>query len=198
MNWTITKIASVVLCAMGTGLALSSLGHSPVLGYIIAGILLGPSGFQFIIDREAVGLFSEMGILFLLFVIGLNLSFEKIRNIWKASIATTLISTVFIYVIILGVGYFLKLSHNQIILIAFCVTLSSTAVTVKSLEGLKNRDVNVEKSAFGILIAQDLIALVMAIIINFLGPREQNDHQMYRAVAVLLFISGLIFYFSRY
>ncbi|MDR2724278.1 MAG: cation:proton antiporter [Holosporaceae bacterium] len=198
MNWTITKIASVVLCAMGSGLALSSLGHSPVLGYIIAGILLGPSGFQFIIDREAIGLFSEMGILFLLFAIGLNLSFEKIRNIWKTSIATTLISTAFIYIIILGAGWFLKLTHNQVVLIAFCVTLSSTAVTVKSLKGLKDRDDNIEENTFGILIAQDLIALAMALIINFMGPRQEADHQLHRVVAVLLFVSGLVFYFSWY
>ncbi|MDR0753412.1 MAG: cation:proton antiporter, partial [Holosporaceae bacterium] len=198
MNWTITKIASVVLCAMGTGLALSSFGHSPVLGYIIAGIILGPSGFKFIVDREAVELFSEMGILFLLFAIGLNLSFEKIRNIWKTSIATTLISTIFIYVIVLGAGYFLNLTHNQVILIAFCVTLSSTAVTVKSLGSLKDRDDNIEENTFGILVAQDLIALVMALIINFLSFQQGTDHNLYRIVAVLSFVSGLMFYFYWY
>jgi CPA2 family monovalent cation:H+ antiporter-2 len=183
---------------MGTGLTLSSFGHSPVLGYIIAGIILGPSGFQFIVDREAVELFSEMGILFLLFVIGLNLSFEKIRNIWKTAIATTLISAIFIYIIVLGAGYFLNLTHNQVVLITFCVTLSSTAVTVKSLDRLKDRDDNVEENTFGILIAQDLIALVMALVINFLGFRQGTDHHLHRIVAVLLFVSGLVFYFSWY
>ncbi|MDR0631803.1 MAG: cation:proton antiporter [Holosporaceae bacterium] len=192
------KIASVVLCAMGSGLSFSSIGHSPVLGYIIAGILLGPSGLKFITDREAVGLFSEMGILFLLFTIGLGLSFEKIKNIWKTSLASTLISTAFIYVIMLSVGYFLKLSQSQIMLITFCVTLSSTAVTVKSLGELKYRNDNIEESTFGILIAQDLIALVMALIINFLGSNQENDYQIYRIVGVLLFVFGLIFYFSLY
>jgi CPA2 family monovalent cation:H+ antiporter-2 len=198
MNWTIMKIASVVLCAMGSGLAFSSIEHSPVLGYIIAGILLGPSGLKFITDREAVGLFSEMGILFLLFAIGLGLSFEKIRNIWKTSLASTLISTAFIYVIMLLVGYFLKLSQSQIMLIAFCVTLSSTAVTVKSLGELKYRNDNIEENTFGILIAQDLIALVMALAINFLGPNQESNYQIYRIAGVLLFVLGLIFYFSMY
>jgi CPA2 family monovalent cation:H+ antiporter-2 len=183
---------------MGSGLAFSSLGHSPVVGYIIAGILLGPSGFQLIADREAVGLFSEMGILFLLFVIGLNLSFEKIRNIWKTSIATTLISTTFIYIIIQIAGYFLNLSFSKIILITFCVTLSSTAVTVKSLSGLKDRDDSVEENTFGILIAQDLIALATAFVINFFNSNPENEYKTYRITIVLLFTLGLIFYFSRY
>ncbi|MDR2157967.1 MAG: cation:proton antiporter [Holosporaceae bacterium] len=198
MDWTVAKIASVVLCAVGTGLSFSSLGHSPVLGYIISGILLGPSGFQFIIDREAVGLFSEMGILLLLFAIGLNLSFERIRNIWKTSIAITLISTMFIYIIILAAGYFWDLSNSRIMLITFCVALSSTAVTVKSLKRLKDRDDNIEENTFGILIAQDLIALIMVLIINLLGSSTGNDYRGYRIVAVLLFSGGLIFYFLRY
>jgi CPA2 family monovalent cation:H+ antiporter-2 len=98
----------------------------------------------------------------------------------------------------LSVGYFLKLSQSQIMLITFCVTLSSTAVTVKSLGELKYRNDNIEESTFGILIAQDLIALVMALIINFLGSNQENDYQIYRIVGVLLFVFGLIFYFSLY
>ncbi|MDR2781879.1 MAG: cation:proton antiporter [Holosporaceae bacterium] len=199
MDWTVTKIASVVLCAMGSGLVFSSLGHAPVLGYIIAGVLLGPSCFKLIIDREAVEIFSEMGILFLLFIIGLELSFEKIRNIWKTSVVSTFISVISMYIIVLGVGYILKLSHAQILLITFCVTLSSTAVTVKSLERLSNRDDTIEENTFGILVAQDLVALLMVLVINFLGANTQsNESQIYKIIAVLLFISGLIFYFLLY
>jgi CPA2 family monovalent cation:H+ antiporter-2 len=199
MDWTVAKIASVVLCAMGFGLTFSSMGHAPVLGYIIAGVLLGPSGFKFIINREAVEIFSEMGILFLLFVIGLGLSFEKIKNIWKTSVVSTLLSTLFIYVIVWGVGCLLGISHNHVLLITFCVTLSSTAVTVKSLERLKDRDDAIEENTFGILVAQDLIALVMVLIVNFLGTNSQeNEHKAFRIIALLLFVGGLIFYFLLY
>ncbi|MDR1551107.1 MAG: cation:proton antiporter [Holosporaceae bacterium] len=198
MSWTVTKIASVVLCAMGSGLAFSSIGHSPVLGYIIAGILLGPSGFSLIKDREAVELFSEMGILFLLFAIGLSLSFEKIRNIWKSAVATTLLSTICIYTVVLIAGYFLRLSHNQIILATFCVTLSSTAVTVKSMEGLKDCDETIEENTFGILIAQDLIALIMVLAISFLGSSLENTTHPYRLVGLCSFVFGLGLYFALY
>lgn len=97
MNRTITKIVLFVLCAMEFGLEFSLFGHISVLGYIIAGILLGSSNFQFIIDREAIAVFYEMKILFLFFVIELGLSFEKNCNIWKNSIVTTLISMMLIY-----------------------------------------------------------------------------------------------------
>ncbi|MDR1375321.1 MAG: cation:proton antiporter [Holosporaceae bacterium] len=198
MNWTITQIASVVLCAVGSGMIFSSFGHTPILGYIIAGVLLGPSGVKFITDRAVVEVFAEMGILFLLFTIGLGLSFEKVKNIWKTSLTATLLSAVFIYVVVMAAGNFLDLSQSRIILITFCVTLSSTAVTVKSLENLRERDESIESSSFGILIAQDLISLLMVLVINFLGTSSGVDYQTQRIVAVFLFALGLVFYFTKY
>lgn len=197
MNWTIARIASVVLCAMGSGLILSSFGHSPVLGYIIAGIALGPSCLKFITDREVVTLFSEMGILFLLFTIGLGLSFEKIKNMWKTSFSVTLISTSFIYLVVSAVGYFLKIPQTVTILISFCVTLSSTAVTVKSLRHLKERNDNVEEHAFGILISQDILALVMVLIINFLGSSTSHANEIIKAAVTLVFLALVALIFLR-
>jgi CPA2 family monovalent cation:H+ antiporter-2 len=83
-------------------------------------------------------------------------------------------------------------------LITFCVALSSTAVTVKSLSELKDRGDRVEENIFGILIAQDLIALVMALVISFFGSNSESEYKTYRIIGVLLFTLGLIFYFSRY
>ncbi len=161
MSWTITKIASVVLCAMGSGFVFSCFGYTPVLGYIIAGLLLGPSVLAVITDMESISICSEMGIIFLLFVIGLGLSFEKIKNIWKTSVSFTVASTVGTYLVLLLVGWVSGMSHELIVLSAFCITLSSTAVTVKSLDSLKDKDESVEENTFGVLIAQDLVALVM-------------------------------------
>lgn len=192
MNWTIAQIASVVLCAMSSGLVLSSLGHSPVLGYIIAGIVLGPSCLKFITDREVVAVFSEMGILFLLFAIGLGLSFEKVKNMWKMSFSVTLISLLFVYTATSVVAYFLNIPQTGVVLISFCVTLSSTAVTVKSLKLLKERNDNVEDQTFGILIAQDVLSLVMVLVINFMGTAlgtgtQTNDTA--RIVATFVFLA---------
>lgn len=197
MNWTIAQIASVVLCAMSSGLILSSFGHSPVLGYIIAGIVLGPSCLKFITDREIVTVFSEMGILFLLFAIGVGLSFEKVKNMWKKSFSVTLISTLFIYIVMSIGGYFLTIPQTSIILITFCVTLSSTAVTVKSLRHLNERNDNVEEHTYGILISQDIMALVMVLVINFLGADMHTDETA-RVIATLIFLALVAFIFLRF
>jgi CPA2 family monovalent cation:H+ antiporter-2 len=198
MNWTIAQIASVVLCAVGSGVILSSLGHSPILGYIIAGVVLGPSCLKFITDRECVNVFSEMGILFLLFAIGLGLSFEKVRNMWKRSMIVTIVSALFTYLAMFVVGYFLKIPQTGIILMTFCFTLSSTAVTEKSLKHLKNSRDGIKEDTFGILIFQDIAALVMVLVINFMGVKTQVESWSSRLIALLVFAAMLSVVFLQF
>ena len=200
MSWTITQIASVVLCAMGMGLIFSCLGHTPVLGYIIAGLLLGPSVFSVINDYESVTLFSEMGIIFLFFFIGQGLSFEKIKHIWKSSILLTIASMFCTYIILFIIGYILQIPQTKIILFTFCITLSSTAVTIKSLKTLKEKEDSIEENIFGILIAQDLISLVMVLVINAMAKNGDFavSYKSTRLIALLLFTTGLFLYFFYY
>ncbi len=202
MSWTITKITSVVLCAMGSGFVFSCFGYTPVLGYIIAGLLLGPSVLAVITDMEAISICSEMGIIFLLFVIGLGLSFEKVKNIWKTSVSFTIASTVGTYLVLLVVGWMFGMNHDLIILSAFCITLSSTAVSVKSMESLEGIGDVVKENTFGIHIAQDLIALVMVVIINLMAKSTGDDssvsYETPRLIALILFSVALFLYFTRY
>lgn len=197
MNLTIAQIASVVLCAMGSGVVLSSMGHSPILGYIIAGVLLGPSCLQFITDRACVEVFSEMGILFLMFVIGLGLSLDKVKNMWKKSMSVTIISTLFTYLMMLIAGKIMKISSEGVILMTFCVTLSSTAVTVKSMHDLNGEDKEMRGNTYGILISQDIIAILMVLSINFMGTQAKGV-ESHRLVALVIFMAILAFVFVRF
>ena len=199
MEGIIVVIASVALCAMGMGIAFSSLGYAPILGYIIAGIITGPSGFGLVSNREAAEVFAEMGIIFLLFVIGAELSFDRIKNIWKRSVAVTVISMLCIFVLMFAFGMLVKIKLPQILLFTFCVTLSSTAVTVKSLESLTDRDESIEENTFGILIAQDLIALLMVLVLNFFGnSNTESGNKVHNIATMVAFGICIALYFTRY
>lgn len=197
MNLTITQIASVVLCAMGSGVILSSMGHSPILGYIIAGVLLGPSCLQFITDRACVEVFSEMGILFLMFVIGLGLSLDKVKNLWKKSMSVTMFSALLTYIIMLIAGFIFKIPNDGIILMTFCVILSSTAVTVKSMNNLDSDDQDLQNITYGILISQDILAILMVLIINFIGTQAEGLSSQ-RLITLAVFITILAFVFIKF
>lgn len=90
--------------------------------------------------------------------------------------------------------------HAQIVLFAFCIALSSTAVTVKSLETLKEKDNSVEENTFGILIAQDLFALVMVIIINAMAGSGgvAFDYKSPRVVGLLIIATVLFLCFTKF
>jgi CPA2 family monovalent cation:H+ antiporter-2 len=130
---------------------------------------------QFIVDREVVGVFSEMGILLLLFTIGLGLSFEKVKHIWKTSVMAVVLSTILVYVAMLLVGEVFGISRTEIILMTFCLALSSTAVTVNILKYLKEHADNIEKNTYGVLVAQDIAAIIMIIAINFIGGGQESS-----------------------
>ncbi len=77
----LTEITLVIVAALAGGLGLARLKQPPILGYILAGILLGPSGLGLIQSREQVGLLAELGVLLLLFVVGMDLSLRTFKKV---------------------------------------------------------------------------------------------------------------------
>lgn len=199
MDFELAKIAIAVLSALGGGLLLSSFGHPPILGYIIAGVFLGPSGIGLISDRNAVHSMSELGVFFLMFTIGLSLSFDKLRNMWRSAMGATIVSSILSFVL-LAIVLKVCRPHTGLLLIfwgACCVTLSSTAVTVKSLHSIHEKSAHVENSTFAILIAQDILALLMMLCLRFMGG-EWGVEMKLRLTGSIIFVFVLVFYFLRY
>lgn len=79
----IDELALLAAVAVLTALVLARLRLPPVSGLIAAGVLLGPFGLSLIREREAIDVLSEVGVVFLLFTVGLEFSITKLRNIWR-------------------------------------------------------------------------------------------------------------------
>ncbi|MBT3764310.1 MAG: cation/H(+) antiporter, partial [Rhodospirillales bacterium] len=85
----LTGIAVVALAALLCGLGLERLRQPAIVGYILAGVLLGPSAFAVVHDRGDIDVLAELGVLMLLFVIGMELSLRAFRRVWKLAVLTT-------------------------------------------------------------------------------------------------------------
>ena len=85
----LVPIAFLLVGAIAGGLLLASLRQPPLVGYILAGAVLGPSGIGLITDRETVNLLAELGVLVLLFVVGMHLSLRAFRNIYETALGAT-------------------------------------------------------------------------------------------------------------
>jgi CPA2 family monovalent cation:H+ antiporter-2 len=193
----LTEITLVIVAALAGGLGLARLKQPPILGYILAGILLGPSGLGLIQSREQVGLLAELGVLLLLFVVGMDLSLRTFKKVWVVSTLCTILQLSASILITLFLSTFLGWSFELSLLLGFVLSLSSTAVVVKMLESIGEMRTDTGQMAIGVLIAQDLAIVPMILILRNLDKPWYDPSLLFKIVLSIGLIAGLIVYLSR-
>jgi CPA2 family monovalent cation:H+ antiporter-2 len=193
----LTEIAIVVLVALVSGLLLARFKQPPILGYIATGIALGPSGFSVIRSRDQLDVLAELGVLLLLFVVGMELSLRSFKNVWiKATVCA-------IAQILIGIGVTCSLSYffhwplPFALLLGFVVSLSSTAVVVKMMESIGEAKSDLGQLAIGILIAQDLAIVPMILILKNCNTGSFGITLFIKLFLSIGLIVALISYLSR-
>ena len=140
-----------------------------IIGYILSGVLIGPFFFDVLQNNETVGAFSEIGIAFLLFIVGLNLSPKVVKEVGKISFITGIGQIVFTSFF----GYFIAIlfgfSSISSIYIAVALTFSSTIIIMKLLSDKDALEKLYGKISIGFLLVQDFVAIVILIVITSLA-----------------------------
>jgi CPA2 family monovalent cation:H+ antiporter-2 len=172
LHHEIVDIALVCLAATVCGLTMLRFRQPALVGYISAGILLGPSGLGLIETRQSIIMMAELGVTLLLFVIGMELSLRVFRAVYRVALATTALQIAFGLAAMYVMGQFFDWPANRVILLGFAVALSSTAVGIKILEDIGELRTGIGRITVGILIAQDLAVVPMLLIVNGLGRGE--------------------------
>lgn len=150
----------------------NKLGFGSVLGYLVAGVVIGPWGFGFITGVEDILHFAELGVVLLLFLIGLELQPSRLwilrRSIFGMGLAQVLVTMLVFSV----VGVFAGLSMTVSIVIGFGLSLSSTAFVLQILAEKKQLNTVHGRSAFAILLFQDLAVIPVLALLPLLGTGE--------------------------
>ncbi len=165
----LTGLAYVVLTALVCGMVFVHFRQPALVGYLLAGVLLGPTGFEVVESHGLIAGFAELGVLLLLFVIGMELSVRTLRYTWRIALPAVLMQTAASLLVIFALSGLLDISTNTAILMGFVVSLSSTAVAVKLLEEIGSLRTRVGRITIAVLIAQDLAFLPMLLVVNNLG-----------------------------
>lgn len=163
---SITELAVVVVGALACGLAMRHFRQPILLGYILAGAALGPSGLGLVESREQVQLLAELGVLMLLFFIGMELNLRDFRAVWKVAVLTAAFQIAAACLGMYLLGLLLDWPLALTVVVAFVVALSSTAVAIKMLEEIGEKRTRVGTITIGILIAQDLAVIPMILIVG--------------------------------
>src|SRR5690242_16829013 len=165
----LTGLALVMGAALLCGLGMRRLGQPPIVGYILAGVLLGPSGVALVGDRETVGFLADLGVLLLLFLVAMEMSLYAFREVWKVSAAATVLQIAIGVALLLPFVWFGRLAWGEAAVLGFVLALSSTAVVIKLLEQTNILRQPVGRLVVGVLIAQDLAVVPLLIGVNFLA-----------------------------
>lgn len=170
------------------------LGFGSVLGYLAAGIIIGPFGFAFIRDSEHIYHFAELGVVFLLFIVGLELKPSRLwvlrRMVFGLGAAQVFASAIVITVLAWAFGFNTKAA----IVTGLILALSSTAFVIQMLSEKKQLGASHGRAAFSILLFQDLAAIPLIALLPLLGVNASFDDRInYVQVGlVIATIGGLI------
>ncbi len=160
---------AVILISAGLFTIISKVLKQPlVLGYILAGFLIGPNFpyFPGISSTEAVHQWSEIGIIFMMFGLGLEFSFKKLLKVGSGALVTA--GAKFVGVFILGfvTGQALSWTVMESIFLGGLLSMSSTAVVIKSYEDMGLKDKPYAPMVFGTLVVEDLIAILLMVLLS--------------------------------
>ena len=145
------------------------LGFGAVLGYLAAGVIIGPWGFGLIDEVEDILHFGELGVVFLLFVIGLELQPSRLW-VLRRQVFGLGMSQVFVTGLLLAVAaYLLGLGTNAALVAGFGLALSSTAFVLQMLAEKQQLTTTHGRSAFAILLFQDLAVIPLLAVVPLLG-----------------------------
>jgi len=171
----LTDILIIFAIALIVGMIFNRIKVPPLVAFILTGVIVGPYGLSIIQGQEQVKNLAEIGIILLLFTIGLEFSFKDLWKIRLVAIAGGALQVGLSFAFFCGLALLLGLPAGEAILMGFLFSLSSTAIVLKILHDKGDMDSPHSSIALGILIFQDLMAVPMIMAIPFLASLSLFD-----------------------
>jgi len=173
-----------------------------ILGYLLAGLLVGPNFplFPTITDLDDIEVWAEIGVIFLLFSLGLEFSFKKLIKVGGAASITAIIKVV----IVLGLGFLtgkiLGWSSMDSIFLGGILSISSTTIIIRAFEELGVKGQKYASLVFGVLVVEDIVAVVLLVLLSTFGVTRQfaGQEMLFSIIKlvfylVLWFVAGIFF-----
>ncbi|HDY73084.1 MAG TPA: hypothetical protein ENH86_00730 [Candidatus Jorgensenbacteria bacterium] len=165
MGTGIIELAIVVFIAAVLGIVAKFLRQPTILAYLAAGAVIGYFGFFNFDDREIFQIFSDLGIMFLLFLVGLEINYTSLRLVGKTSLIVGLGQILFTSVIGFVLATLFGLAPLAAGYIAVALTFSSTIIVIQLLSSKKALNSLYGKISIGLLLVQDFVAILLLVVL---------------------------------
>ena len=193
----LTGVAVVALAALLCGVAMERLRQPAFVGYIFAGLLLGPTALGLVSNRDQIDTIADFGVLMLLFIIGLELPLRLFVRLWRISLMATALQVISAGAVMLLVSKVLGWSTGMAVLLGFVVALSSTAVAIKIIEDAGELRTRPGRIAVGVLIAQDLAFVPMILILGMFAVGRPKYEAVISLAGAVVVMGWLIWHLSK-
>lgn len=188
-NGLIADLAWILLLGAIVTLLFKKMKQPVVLGYILAGFLVSPK-FIYLPSISSMGnieFWADLGIVVLMFTLGLEFSFKKLVNAGSAAIITALIIITGMTFAGFGVGKILHLNNINCIFLGGMISMSSTTIILKTLTDLGMRQKKFASLVLAVLIIEDLFAVLMLVLLSSLAMGNVEGSELLFSVAKLCF-----------
>lgn len=198
----IIDLALILGAAAVTTIIFKMLKQPVVLGYIIAGVLVGPffNFFPTISDSEGVKIWAEIGVIFLLFGLGLEFSFKKLLKVGSVAVITALIGVGMTFLIGFNVGMVLGWNSMDSLFMGGILSIASTTIIFRAFDELGVKSQKFAGIVLGVLVIEDLVAVVLMVILSTVSISQsfEGSEMIFSILKlvfflILWFVSGIFF-----
>ena len=165
----LTEIVTLIVAGAVIAYISFRLRLVPIIGFLLAGVLIGPNALGFVRDQEIVDATAEIGVILLLFTIGIEFSLEKLARIQRLIFGGGSLQVGLSTLAVMGLLMAFGVDWRVGLFTGFLVALSSTAIVLKVLGDSGETNSDTGQASLGLLIFQDLAIVVMVMIVPMLG-----------------------------
>lgn len=181
----------LIACLVGGGLA-SRVGQSPLVGYLLAGMLVGgPGSFGIVGSQHEIEAIAELGVALLLFSLGLEFSVQRLKGLGSKPLFGGVIQITVTLVAGAAVAWTQGLSLASSLAVGAMVTLSSTAVVLRILMERGEIEMPHGRNSLGVLLTQDIAVVPLAVLMTVLGAGGTPKELAYDVSKLVLMATGL-------
>jgi Kef-type K+ transport system membrane component KefB len=167
-----TALSIVIVIASVMSLLMRLIKQPLIIGHILTGIIVGPLVLHVLNSASTIETFSNIGIALLLFIIGLGLNPKVIKEVGKVAAIGGIVEVVIVSVVGILFGEHLGLNYRQAVFLGIALSFSSTIIILKLLSDKKEQNRLYGKVTIGILIIQDIIAVIALLFVTSQGSNE--------------------------
>jgi CPA2 family monovalent cation:H+ antiporter-2 len=192
-DWKLVlDVLMLLAVALGLGVVCERLRQSALVGYVLAGVLLGPNALDMIGSRDQIDALAELGVALLLFTIGLEFSWQRMLRMGRVAFGGGSLQVLATGALAAGVALLLGLDGRAAVAVGAIIALSSTACVLRVLMDRSELDSIHGRDAMAILLFQDIAVVPLVLLVGMLGSDSGVGEVLWRTGSMLMWAAGLI------